>query len=326
MATYLRYQILANMQHVEAIVSHVFSSPPLAIERVAEGASTYVYRIIFESETFYLRVLPEEDASFAPEATAHTRLRQMGVKVPEVIYFEPSNDLFQRSIMITDEIRGWPVSQSHKLPEETLAEILHAAGRDLASINSVAVEGFGWIRRDLPETSALYAPLPTYRAFVLEFWESDLAYLKRNVISRLEVVQLERTLLQYESWLDVEQASLAHGDLDTNHIYQEGGRYTGIIDFGEIRGTDHWYDLGHFHLQAGEQLSSGLEAALVNGYREIVSLGIEYEHHIHLASLLISVRALARSLQKRPPNWYTQYLLKILRKELEILKREICNH
>ncbi len=308
-----------DIQHVKTIVSDIFHSPPLHIDRVTEGVSTRVYRITFERETFYLRVLPEEGASFAPEATAHTCLRQLGVKVPEVIYFEPINDLFQRSIMVTGEIRGRPISQSHELSGETLAAILREAGRDLASINSIAVEGFGWIRRDLPETSVLYAPLSAYRAFVLEFWESDLAYLKRNVISRVEAVQLGRTLLQHDSWLDVEQASLAHGDLDTSHIYQEGGRYTGIIDFGEIRGTDLWYDLGHFHLQAGQQLLPGLESALVDGYRETVSLGTGYEHHIRFASLLISVRALARSLQKRPPGWYTQYLLKALRKELEIL-------
>lgn len=304
------------MRRVETIVSRIFPAPSLSIERVVEGVSTHVYRIAFGHETFYLRILPEEDASFAPEVTVHTRLRQMHVKVPEVIYFEISNDLFQRSIMVTTEIRGQPISQSHSLPEEELERILREAGTDLAAINSVRVEGFGWIRRDLPKTTELYAQWPTYRAFIFEFWESDLAYLSKNVISNLEAAQLERVLLQHDCWLNVEQASLAHGDLDTNHIYQEGGRYSGLIDFGEIRGTDLWYDLGHFHLQAGEQLSPRLESALINGYREVVSLGAEYEHHIHFASLLIIVRALARGLQKRPPNWYTRYLLEMLRKEL----------
>ncbi len=309
-------ELLADMQRVEAIVSHVFPSPPLAIERVAEGVSTYVYRITFERETFYLRILPEEGASFAPEALAHTRLRQMQVKVPEVIYFEPHNDLFQRSIMVTTEIRGQPLNQSHALPEETIAHVLHEAGRDLAAINSIAVEGFGWIRRDLPKTSVLQAQWSTYRAFVLEFWESDLAYLSRDIISNLEAAQLERVLVQHDSWLDVDLASLAHGDFGVEHIYQEKGRYTGIIDFGEIRGTDPWYDLGHFHLQADKQMWPELEPALRSGYREIVSLGAEHEHHISFTSLLIIVRALARSLQKRPPNWYAQYLSEMLRKEL----------
>ncbi|MBA2677883.1 MAG: aminoglycoside phosphotransferase family protein [Ktedonobacteraceae bacterium] len=304
------------MQRVKTIVSRVFPSSPLSIERVAEGGSTHVYRIVFEGETFYLRVLPEEGASFAPEVTVHERLRQMHIKVPEVIYFEAYNELFQRSIMMTTEIRGEPISQSHSLSEGMIAGILHEAGRELATINSVTIEGFGWIRRDLLKTDELYAQWPTYRAFVLEFWESDLAYLSRNAISRLEATQLDRVLSQHDSWLDVEQASLAHGDFGATHIYQENGCYTGIIDFGEIRGTDRWYDLSHFHLQAGEQLSPRLEAALIDGYKEIVSLGAEAERHISFTSLLTIVRALARSLQRRPPNWYTQYLLEMLRKEL----------
>jgi len=58
------------------------------VERVAEGVSTFVYRILCGDETFYLRVLPEAGASFAPEVTAHTLLRQRQVNVPEAIYFE----------------------------------------------------------------------------------------------------------------------------------------------------------------------------------------------------------------------------------------------
>ena len=45
------------------------------IERVAEGVSTWVYRIRRGGETFYLRILPEADATFAPEVIAHQRLR-----------------------------------------------------------------------------------------------------------------------------------------------------------------------------------------------------------------------------------------------------------
>ena len=80
---------------------------------------------------------------------------------------------------------------------------------------------------------------------------------------------LERLISQYDSYLNSEESSLAHGDFDSTHLYQEAGCYTGIIDLGEIRGTDRWYDLGHFHLHEGKQLSMGLEAALVRGYEKV---------------------------------------------------------
>ena len=285
------------------------------MERVTEGISTYVYRISFPRETFYLRVLPEE-GSFAPEITVHSLLRRMQIKVPEVIYFEHHNNLLQRSVMVTSEIKGRPLSQSLTLSQVELEAILGEAGRDLARMNDVLVEGFGWIRRDTPETAHLQAEQLTYRTFALEYWETDLAYLAAHVLQPPEVVLLERTLSRYDSWLDSTQGYLAHGDFDTTHIYQDNGQYTGIIDFGEIRGATHWYDLGHFHMRDRELLPFQLLSALVSGYKELVSFPLDYEQRIRFTSLLINVRTLARSLQKRPANRYTQHQLEVLREDI----------
>jgi aminoglycoside phosphotransferase (APT) family kinase protein len=133
------------------------------------------------------------------------------------------------------------------------------------------------------------------------------------------VTALERLVYQYDSYLNSEDGCLAHGDFDPTHIYQNEGRYTGIIDFGEIRGTDRWYDLGHFHMRDGERLPFRLEAPLVRGYGEIMPLPSDYEQRIRFTSALINMRALARSLQKRPPDQYTQHQLEVLREDLAFL-------
>ena len=307
-----------HIHSVETVVRHILPSAPTRIERMLEGGSTYVYRIIFPQETFYLRILPEVGASFAPEAAVHSRLRQLAVKVPEVIYVEPYNELLQRSIMVTTEIQGQPLTQSQSLSQEELQGILQEAGRDLARLNSLPVKGFGWITRDRP-TLSLEAQWATLRLFLLEFWNADLAFLAKNTLSSMEIVQLERVVTYYDAWLDSEQGYLAHGDMDISHIYQENGRYTGIIDFGEIRGASSWYDLGHFHMRDCETLPVQLEPYLVDGYREITPLPEDYEQHIRFTSLLINVRILARSLQKRPANRYTRHQLEVLRKDVAFL-------
>lgn len=308
-----------DIQQIQEVVKRIFPQDPARVEWVTEGVSTYVYRITFSHETFYLRVLPEEGASFSPEVTVHTQLRQMQIKVPEVIHFEHYNELLQRSVMVTAEIKGQSMSQSSTLSLEEMEEILREAGRDLACLNSVLVEGFGWVRRDSPETGHLRAEWPTHRAFVLEYWEADVAYLAEHVLLRSEVALLERVLSRHDSWLDSEPGYLAHGDFDTTQIYQENGRYTGIIDFGEIRGADCWYDLGHFHMRDGELLPFQLLPALVCGYKEMVSLPLAYEQYIRFTGLLINVRTLARSLQKRPPDRHTQHQLEVLREDLVML-------
>jgi len=66
-------------------------------------------------------------------------------------------------------------------------------------------------------------------------------------------------------------------------------------------------------MRHGERISYSLLAALVRGYSEVAPLPSNYELTIRFSSILINVRALARSLQKRPPDRYTQYQLKVLR-------------
>ena len=88
---------------IQTVVKRVFAHDPLTVERVPEGVSTWVYRLIFPQETMYLRLLPEAGASFAPEVAVHQQLRQRQVKVPEVIHFEPCNELLQRSLMVTTD-------------------------------------------------------------------------------------------------------------------------------------------------------------------------------------------------------------------------------
>src|SRR5215510_1009995 len=96
-----------DIRLIEDLVTQVFPcTVPFHVERVEEGVSTYVYRIYRGNEVFYLRVLPEVNASFAPEVHVHEILHARNVKVPEVVYFEHYNESLQRSIMVIGEIKG----------------------------------------------------------------------------------------------------------------------------------------------------------------------------------------------------------------------------
>jgi aminoglycoside phosphotransferase (APT) family kinase protein len=310
-----------DMSHVEALAKQIFPAHPVHIQRMTEGASTFVYQLVYPDETFYLRILPEEDASFAPELAVHTRLRQMQVKVPEVIYFEHYHERLHRSVMVTTEIKGHPLSQSDSLSSKELSAILVEAGRDLAQINSIALDGFGWVRRDGEDTTLLRAVSSSYRDVMLESWDADLAYLSKDILSPSEMIALEQILSSYEAWLMIEQGYLAHGDFDASHIYQQDGRYTGIIDFGEIRSTCRWYDLAHFHMRDGEALPQWILPALIQGYAERIALPANSEEHIRFISIVMNVWALARSLQKRPANRYTQHQLGVLREDIAVLQQ-----
>jgi len=305
---------------IEALTAHIFPErASLTVERVPDGVSTFVYRIRRGSQTLYLRVLPETDAGFAAEAYAHRVLRARGVRVPEVVYVEHYNDIVQRSVMVTTEIEGCHVG--HRPVDEATRRILFEAGQQLAIINSIPVAGFGWIKREQREVHQLEAEQPTHRAFAIGHLDDDLATLGSRILSPSETVAIRLIVERHASWLDAEHGCLAHGDFDMTPIFQEDGRYTGIIDFGEIRGADPWYDLGHFRAHDGETLPVPLLDHLVAGYRDVTPLPDDHHQRICFAGLLIAVRALAHRLHKYPRAVHMhQALLRSIRRDLTALR------
>jgi Ser/Thr protein kinase RdoA (MazF antagonist) len=273
-----------------------------------------VYRVRRGDDVLYLRLAEEKTASLAPEVYAHTLLHERGVQVPAIVYYDPYHAPLERSVMITTEIPGTPLGQ--RPPDATTAAVVRAAGRDLALINQVPVEGFGWIRRDTPHVDTLTAEHTCYRDVVLEDLDDHLSLLSHHALAPGEVAEIRSILARDAAWLNVEHAWLAHGDLDVSHIYQKEGCYTGIIDFGEIRGTDRFYDLGHFNLHDTETVPLVLLPALLEGYREVNPLPPDAEARINLASLVIGVRALARILSRPAAASYQTFLMRALRRVL----------
>ncbi|MGH2505599.1 MAG: hypothetical protein ACRDID_24065, partial [Ktedonobacterales bacterium] len=60
-----------SADQLAALLRHAFPAGISQIERVAEGVSTWVYRVVSQRGAYYLRILPEANASFGPEVIAH---------------------------------------------------------------------------------------------------------------------------------------------------------------------------------------------------------------------------------------------------------------
>ncbi|HEY0753872.1 MAG TPA: aminoglycoside phosphotransferase family protein [Ktedonobacteraceae bacterium] len=308
-----------DLQRVEAVVKRLFPARDTQVERVLSGISTYVYRIYSQDQIYYMRILPDAEASFTPEIAVLTHLRQQQITVPEIIHYEDHNKLLGRSIMVETEITGLALSQS-SLPREILEKVTVEAGRDLARLNGLTVEGFGWVSVRRAQPTRLRAQWPTFRAFALAFRAVDLTYLRTHVLKPEECRRLEHVFARYDSWLDsIQQGYLAHGDFDSTHIFQHHGHYTGIIDFGEVRGTNRWYDLAHFRIRDSARPPFTLFQALERGYAEIMPLPPDYELNLRLTSLIINLRALVRAFQSRPPDQYMWRQLEMLHEDVAIL-------
>ena len=122
------------------------TSLPVHCERTPDGVSSQVYRLVRGSETFYLRVAEEADENLETDAELHRRLLALGVRVPRMVFVEPYDAAIGRSVAITSEVPGVPLAAAGCPPEVALA-VAAEAGEDLAVINHVTVDGFGWVRR-----------------------------------------------------------------------------------------------------------------------------------------------------------------------------------
>ena len=260
------------------------------IERVAEGGSTAVYRVTQSGSTAYLRVLPEQGASFEPEAEVHRLLLARGLHVPQILYVEPYHALLQRSAMLTSAIGGNAIGYAAR--PAFVEEIVRDAGRELAIANQISVEGFGWIRRDLPAGQPLQAEHATYREWLLQDYAPAFGALGQ-ALAQYELQGVQAVLAEAaELWAD-DRATLAHGDFDATHIYHQHGHYSGMIDFGEIRGAQALYDVGHFAVE-----NTDLLPALLEGYCEAAMLPEDYRRRIDFGALLIAARRLGRRLAR----------------------------
>nr|WP_240895933.1 phosphotransferase [Kineococcus siccus] len=261
---------------------------PIAVERTADGVSTPVYRVRRGAQTTYLRLAEEAHHDLGADAELHRRLRGLGVRVPGVLHVRASDARVGRSVLLTTEVPG--VSLAEVRDRAVAARVVADAGADLAVLNGVAVDGFGFVRREGARWP-LQAEHPTHAAFVVEHlpdpWPGPLAGL-------FDVARLDRLaqLVSEERARALPSAVLAHGDADVTPVFCRDGRYTGLIDLGEARGAEAAFDLGHFLLHDGETLPWPLLPDLLRGYASVRPPPAAEQ--VHRSAVLLGLRQLCR--------------------------------
>src|SRR5207249_3536800 len=162
--------------------------------------------------------------------------------------------------------------------------------RDLALLNQIGVYGFGFVYRRRPG-QPLTAPFPAYADFVMSRLPSPWPGQLPGLFTSEELEMLE-TIVESERLRPVDGAHLAHGDFDVTAIFHLDGLYSGLIDFGEIRGTEPLFDLGHFLLHDGESFRAPLFDHLVAGYQEVQPIPNNLRPGIRTSGILLGLRQL----------------------------------
>jgi Ser/Thr protein kinase RdoA (MazF antagonist) len=276
---------------IDAVLRRAFGGTvPVHVERTAGGVSSVVYRLVRGTGTFYLRLAEEANENLQTDAALHQRLRDLGVKVAQVVYVEPVSPELGRSVMVTTATPGQSLAEITSLSEGI--NVIEAAGADLARINQLAVDGFGWVRRR-DARWPMAAAHAEYAAFATSEFPDPWPGILESLFDHGALRIMER-LIDDERRRDLTHGRLAHGDFDGTPIFCADGHYTGIIDFGEIRGTEPLFDLGHFLLHARNPWPAALLPGLVRGYERVAPLEPGYEVAMLRSAILLGLRQLCR--------------------------------
>jgi Ser/Thr protein kinase RdoA (MazF antagonist) len=264
------------------------SARSVTVEPASQGRLVVVYRVRTDTGTFYLRLAEAPGEDLTTDAEILGRLRSLGVSVPAVVGAEAAPAELARSFMLVTEVPGCSLAEGGTDDEARRAA--RVAGRDTAIINSVGVQGFGFVRRS--GTQPLTAQLSSYAEFAGSYLPEHWPGWLEGSFGRGQLDALE-ALVDTERTRPLDAAYLVHGDLDVTHIYVGDGRYRGLIDFGEMRGADLCFDLGHFLLHDGETRPIELFDSFLAGYTEVTALPDDHRETIRVSAILLGLRQLS---------------------------------
>jgi aminoglycoside phosphotransferase (APT) family kinase protein len=261
----------------------------VSVERASPGRLVVVYRVRADGVIYYLRVAEEAGEDLTTDAQVLARLAGLGVRVPAVVHVEAEPGDLDRSFLVVAALAGQSMA-SHGTDEQA-RQAARAAGRDAALINAIEVEGFGWLRRD--GSPGLRAEVACYADFMASDlpgrWPGWLA--GAFTAGELDALQ---AVVDQERQRPVRRGHLAHGDFDATHIWlDDHGRYVGIIDFGEMRGADRHFDLGHFLLHDRAVRPVPLFEDFLAGYAEAAALAGDHRDLIRRSAIVSGLRQLS---------------------------------
>lgn len=220
-------------------------------ERLHGGFGAAMHRIEVTmpsgAETAFVlrRYLPEtgDDARTAShEALTLEGLRGSLVPAPEVLWLDADGTVFDRPALATTLLPGRPRSA------DVAAEpaLLRALAEALVGLRWVPLdEGFEHLTT-YPDVAALTTPL---REAVDDLPASDL----------VDTRAVARAVLDHAGDVEVEPATLSHGDFHVGNVLFDDGRVSGIVDWGSARIADPRSDVAYCALDLA--LMAGPDAA-----------------------------------------------------------------
>lgn len=263
------------------VVKETTGSYPASKEKVLKGEANQVFDVRTEEGLEVIVRVTTHMESFWKEKFAMDKCRKVGVPVAEIFGIKDLkiNDK-DYSISVLRKIEGDTLERGKinwtKLDSRTKRDILHQAGEYLSLINSIDIEGFGWIHKDGKGHHKYFEDL------MLEHTDQEDVHLdlaRRNNFNMETIKRCLKILKEYKNRYQGVKSKLNHGDYSPKHLMFNDRKIVGILDFGEASGNAQVFDLARWQYwrrdnQEFEWLKEGYsnKAVFNEGFEEMVQL------------------------------------------------------
>lgn len=236
------------------ILAEISSEPVISKQRIIGGEANEVYDISFAGgEQVIVRISRDAAKHFEQERWAIRECAMRGLPVPELLGIWDRSTLdHPLQLCIQRKLAGVLLPHANLSPN-VLHEVVVQAGEFLSRIHAIPVKGFGYINGK--GEGEFLTPERETEAFLGMEAEFQ-ALAKRLDLRADDMHRALQLIVDEERGVRSIEPCLTHNDFCAKHIMVANGAISGIIDFGEVAGSEplsdfvRWayYDAAHFPL------------------------------------------------------------------------------
>ncbi len=225
---------------LENSISQDFGMNIRNLQRVQIGYSNKVFKGILGQEVVYVRI--QKDKSLYPvEEAVYKALENQGIPVPKILAMDLNPKNLGSATMIMESAKGTPLGEA-KLSVSQRNLVYEDAGKVLKRMHQIKLPSFGKLSLKDNQLVGQFQSFNDYmKAGATD--ESNFKYAGDNQLITAEEYKRVLEIWEKISNLSVQQAVLSHNDFHGVHVFTDGNKVTGVIDFTDARGEDPRWDL-----------------------------------------------------------------------------------
>ena len=271
---------------IEAAIEKGINQSVKGKQRIIMGEASEVYDITTNTDLhIIMRISRDFHNPYKKEKWALAQCTKKGIPVPTMLsileFTEGTKPLY---ICLENKLPGSVLSEAEFDKNDPIyKKIIIESGKLLAKVHSIPAGHFGY-----SDENGENEP-KTFRPYIKNKFKSIKPYeaaAQKNNVDTKKISESFQVLDRYIPLFDSETPILVHNDYGPRHILVNGGKISGIIDFGNCKGGFPEQDFAWCYFWDNDSHSIEL---MKQGYKTITKLRKDFDLRFHIAKLYTSL-------------------------------------